>query len=388
MNEVQIIDGVRTPFAKGGRALAEVHPADLLAVALSALIERTGIDPNLIGQVVGGCVDQVGEQALNVTRTAWLVADFPEAVGVTTVDSQCGSSQQALTLAAALVGSGTVDLAIACGVESMTRVPGLSNLAGLAEPVPPSYYTRYGEFTLQFEGAERIATRWGITRRDCDEFGLSSQQRAADAWAAGRFDRQITPVPAHLLGPGAANADFARDEGLRPTTLDGLAALNPVHRTDGVVTAGTSSQISDGASAVLVASPEAAARARLRAKASIVDQLLVGSDPILMLTGPIPATRELLARNSLTIADIDLFEINEAFAPVVLAWERELKPDMDRVNPDGGAIALGHPLGATGTGLITKAIHRLEEADKKLALVTICCGGGLGTGTLLRRAAA
>jgi acetyl-CoA C-acetyltransferase len=385
MREVLVVDAVRTPYGKRAGALAGVHPADLLGITLRTLLERNAVDPTEVGQVVGGCVDQVREQAMNVTRTAWLVAGLPEEVAATTVDSQCGSSQQALTLAAALVASETVDIAVACGVESMTRVPILCNLDGPGEPAPPSYYDRYGEFVMQFEASERIARKWGITREDTDALGLLSQERAARAWDDGRFDNQIVGVPGSLLGPEAGSTPFSRDQGLRPTTRAGLASLRPLHGDDGVHTAGTASQISDGASAVLLASPAAAARLGLRPKASIVDSLLVGSDPLLMLTGPIPATRTLLERNGMGIGDIDVVEINEAFASVVLAWERELKPDMSRVNPNGGAMAMGHPVGATGTGLIAKAVHELDRSDGEHALVTVCCGGGLATGTLLRR---
>jgi acetyl-CoA C-acetyltransferase len=374
MSEVVIVEAVRTPFGKRGGALAEVHPADLLATVLRAVVDRAGIDPGSVGQVVGGCIDQVGEQAMNVTRTGWLVAGFPEHVAQTTIDSQCGSSQQALTLAAGLVGSGIVDVAIACGVESMTRVPMLCTLDGPGHPAPPSYHDRYGEFVLQQESGERIARKWGISRAETDALGLESQRRAQRAWAEGRFESQIAPVGA-----------VERDQGLRETSADALTALKPVHPDGGVHTAGSASQITDGASAVLITTAERAAELGLRVRARIVDSVLVGSDPILMLTGPIPATQALLERNDMRIDDIDVIEINEAFASVVLAWQREIKADMDRVNPNGGAIALGHPLGATGTALITKAVHELERTGGRHALVTICCGGGLGTGTLIER---
>jgi len=372
--DVVVIDAVRTPIGKRDGGLSGVHPADLLAHVQRAVIERTGIDPADVGQVVGGCVGQVGEQTLNIARTAWLTAGLPVPVAATTVDAQCGSSQQATSLAAGLVASGVVDVAMGCGVESMSRIPMGSSMDGShGNPVPPSYEERF-EWTTQFEGAERIADRWGITRKDADEFGLLSQQRAHQAWAERRFDTQIV-----------AYDGVERDEGLRETSLEALAKLKPVARPDGVHTAGSSSQISDGASAVLIASAEWAAKAGLTPKARVVDMCLVGSDPVLMLTGPIDATRTLLERNGMTLSDIDLVEINEAFASVVLAWERELGADMDKVNPNGGAIALGHPLGATGGALIAKAVHELERTDKQTALVTMCCGGGLGTGMLLER---
>jgi acetyl-CoA C-acetyltransferase len=386
MSEAVVVDAVRTPIGRRNGALSGVHPAELLAGVLRELVDRTGIDPSDVGQVVGGCVGQVGEQALNIARTAWLSAGLPISVAATTVDAQCGSSQQATALATALVSSGVVDVAIGCGTEAMSRVPmGSSTRDGLGRPLPESYTDRY-EPTTQFEGAERIAEQWGITRQDTDEFGRLSQERAHAAWSRGHFDGQIVAVDAPV--PGSENGErqrVERDEGLRETSLEALAKLKPVARPDGIHTAGTSSQISDGASAVLVAKPERAAELGLSPKARIVDTCLVGSDPVLMLTGPIEATRALLKRNGMALEDIDLVEINEAFASVVLAWQRELAPDMDRVNPNGGAIALGHPLGATGGVLIAKAVHELERADLQTALVTMCCGGGLGTGMILER---
>jgi acetyl-CoA C-acetyltransferase len=391
MAEVVIVDAVRTPVGKRNGGLAGVHSADLLGTALTALFQRTGVDPAEIGQVVGGCVSQVGEQSFNITRTAWLSAGFPMTTAATTVDTQCGSSQQAANLAASLVASGVVDAAVACGVESMTRIPIGSNSSkklGLGVPIPKSYFPRY-EFTSQFEGAERIAEKWGITRDDTDAFGLRSQQLAAQAWNEGRFDTQITSVEAPVLdaegNPTGDTKQVTRDEGLRDTTLEGLAALKPVARPDGVHTAGSSSQISDGAAAILLTTPERAAQLGLTPKARVVAQCLVGVDPVLMLTGPIDATNLLLERTGLGIDDIDLFEINEAFASVVLAWEREVKSDPDRVNPNGGAIALGHPLGGTGVVLITKALHELERSQGRRALISMCCGGGLGTGTVIER---
>ena len=391
MTDVVIIDAVRTPNGRRNGGLSTVHPADLLATVLSELVTRTGIDPAVVGQVVGGCVSQVGEQSFDITRTAWLTAGLPQTVAATTVDTQCGSSQQATNLATALVAGGVVDVAIACGVESMSRIPigaNSSKKLGLGVPIPKSYFSTY-EFTSQFEGAERIAERWGVTRTDCDEFGLRSQQLAAAAWEQGRFDGQVVAVDAPDVDedgtPTGTTHSVTRDEGLRETTLEKLATLKPVAREDGVHTAGSASQISDGAAAVLLMRAETAAELGLSARAAVVDTCLVGVDPVLMLTGPIDATRHLLGRTGMTIDDIDTFEINEAFASVVLAWAREVGADLDRTNPNGGAIALGHPLGATGAFLLTKALNELERSDGTNALISMCCGGGLGTGTILRR---
>jgi acetyl-CoA C-acetyltransferase len=389
--DVVIVEAVRTPVGRRNGGLAAVHPADLVGHALTSLIDRTGIDPGSVGQVVTGCVSQVGEQSYNMGRTAWLAAGLPLSVANTTVDTQCGSSQQAFDLATALVASRTVDVAIAAGVESMSRIPIGSNSSkalGLGRPIPDTYFKRY-EFTSQFEGAERIADKWGITRADTDAFGLQSQQRAAQAWAEGRFDGQIVPVNAPVLDangkPTGDTRTITRDEGLRETSLEALAALKPVARPNGVHTAGSSSQISDGAAAILVATPERAAALGLTPKARVVDHCLVGVDPVFMLTGPIDATNRLLDRTGLGIGDFDVFEINEAFASVVLAWQAEVKADPAATNPNGGAIALGHPLGGTGVVLLTKALYELERINGRRALVSMCCGGGLGTGTILER---
>jgi acetyl-CoA C-acetyltransferase len=373
-NDVVIVEAVRSPLGKRNGGLAETHPADLLATVQRAAIDRAQIDPARVGQVIGGCVSQVGEQTFNIARTAWLSAGLPLEVAATTVDSQCGSSQQATNLAASMVRAGVVDVALACGVESMSRVPlGATVRNDFGRPNPPSYREHY-ELTSQFEGAERIADKWAITRDDCDRFGLESQTRAQRAWSEQRFEREVVPV-----------AGIARDEGLRETSLEALAKLKPVAREDGVHTAGSSSQITDGAAAVLVTSAATARELGLRARARIVDQCLVGVDPVLMLTGPIDATRRMIDRTGLGIDAFDVIEINEAFASVVLAWEKELSPDMAKVNPNGGAIALGHPVGATGARLVTTALHELERTDTRYALVTMCCGGGLGTGTVLER---
>ena len=391
MSNVVIVDAVRTPIGRRGGGLSSVHPGDLLATAQKALIERSGIDPAAVGQVVGGCVSQVGEQAFNITRTAWLSAGLPLTTAATTVDTQCGSSQQATNLASSLVGSGVVDIAIACGVEVMSRIPiGSSGRKdfGLGIPIPKSYFPRY-EMTSQFEGAERIADKWGITREDTDRFGLASQQRAARAWAEDRFAGQYVEVDAPDVDeegkPTGTTHRVGRDEGIRETSLEKLATLKPVARENGVHTAGNSSQISDGASAVLMMTEERASALGLTPKARIVDTCLVGVDPVLMLTGPIDATQRLLDRNNVSIDDIDTFEINEAFASVVLAWAKELGADLEKTNPNGGAIALGHPLGATGGFLVTKALYELERTGGRYGIVSMCCGGGLGTGTLIER---
>ncbi len=391
MTDVVIVEAVRTPIGRRNGGLSTVHPADLLSTALVELSDRSGVDPAAVGQVVTGCVSQVGEQSFNIGRTAWLSAGLPLTTAATPVDTQCGSSQQATNVATSLVGSGVVDVAVACGVELMSRVPIGSNSSrklGLGVPIPKTYFGHY-EFTSQFEGAERIADKWGITRADTDAFGLASQQRAAQAWAEGRFDTQVTAVDAPDVdeegSPTGTTHRVERDEGLRDTTAEALANLKPVARPEGVHTAGNSSQISDGAAAVLLMTAERASGLGLTPRARVVDTCLVGVDPVLMLTGPIDATQRLLDRTGMAIGDIDLFEINEAFASVVLAWQREVGADPERTNPNGGAIALGHPLGATGAFLMTKAVHELERADLQTALVSMCCGGGLGTGTIIER---
>src|SRR3984893_8130057 len=380
MEQVLVVDAVRTPLGRRDGALSSVHPARLLAGVLSELLRRTGVDGGQVQQVIAGCVSQVGEQSFNIGRTAWLSAGLPEQVGASTVDAQCGSSQQAFTLAAGLVRSGLADVVVACGVESMSRIPIGSNFKkelGFGRPVPPEYLERY-RFLNQYQAAEAIASKWQVTRERADEFGLLSQQRARTAWAEGRFGEQIVAVEAE-------NAALARDEGLRETSLEALSRLQPVI-PEGIHTAGTASQISDGAAAVLVSSERWGSEHRLLPKACVVDSMLIGVDPVTMLTGPHEVTPELLRRNHLAMSDIDLIEINEAFASIVLSWADEVDADLSRVNPNGGAIALGHPLGATGAVLITKAVHELKRTGGRYALVTMCCGGGLGTGTLLERA--
>jgi acetyl-CoA C-acetyltransferase len=390
MADVVIVEAVRSPVGRRNGGLATMHSIDLLAAVQREVIERSGIDPLEVGQVVGGCVGQVGMQTGNVTRTAWLNAGLPIEVAATTVDTQCGSSQQATNLAYALVASGVVDAAVACGIEIMSKVRMGSTVPkdpDVGKPINKNYW-KHHEFTSQFEGAERIADKWGITREQCDSFGLQSQDRAAAAWAEGRYDTQIVGVDAPVLGEDGkptGTQRITRDEGLRETTLVGLAALKPTGRPEGVHTAGSSSQISDGAGALLLMNADKAERLGLRPLARIVATCLAGSDPVLMLTGPIPATQQLLAKSGLTIDDIDVVEINEAFASVVLAWQIETGADPAKVNPNGGAIALGHPLGATGSVLLTKALHELIRTGGRYGLVTMCCGGGIGTGTIIER---
>jgi acetyl-CoA C-acetyltransferase len=380
MEQVLVIDAVRTPLARRNGGISGIHPARLLAGVLNELLRRSGVDGGAVQQVIAGCVGQVGEQSFNIGRTAWLTAGLPETVAASTVDAQCGSSQQAFTLAAGLVRGELVDVVVACGVESMSRIPigaSYKKELGLGRPIPPEYLERYG-FLNQFQAAETIAKKWGVTRERADAFGLLSQQRAAVAWAEGRFSEQIVPVDGEA-------AVVTKDEGLRETTLEALSQLQPVV-PDGIHTAGTASQISDGASAVLIVSERWASEHRLTPKARVVDSMLIGVDPVTMLTGPHEVTPQLLRRSDLTMNDIDVVEINEAFASIVLSWADVVDADMSKVNPNGGAIALGHPLGATGTVLITKAVHELERTSGRYGLVTMCCGGGLGTGTLLERA--
>jgi len=391
MNDVVIVEAVRSPVGRRNGGLSTSHSVDLLGTVQKALFERSGVDPSEVGQVVGGCVGQVGMQSMNVTRTAWLSAGLPLSAPATTVDAQCGSSQQATNLAYALVASGTVDVAVGCGVELMSRVGFGATTPkdpDSGRPINRNYFDHF-EFTSQFEGSERIADQWGISRTDTDTFGVMSQERAARAWDEDRFGTQIIPVEVPAIGEDGEISEetvmISKDEGLRETTMESLAALKPTGRKDGVHTAGTSSQISDGAGALLLMTSNKAAELGVTPLARIIDTCLVGSDPELMLTGPIGATQKLLEENGMTIDDIDVVEINEAFASVVLAWEKELSPDMDRVNPNGGAIALGHPLGGTGSILTTKAVHELHRSGGEHALVTMCCGGGLGTGTLIQK---
>ncbi|MFI0452522.1 steroid 3-ketoacyl-CoA thiolase [Actinomadura sp. 6N118] len=381
-----IVEAVRTPLGKRNGWLAGLKAQAVLAHAMSSLLDRAGTDPAEVEQVFAGCVTQAGEQGGHVGRYAWLYAGLPWQTGVTTIDAQCGSAQQAVHLAAAQIAAGAVDVAIGCGVEVMSRSPLGSNVLP-AKPRPDDWSI---DMPNQFEAAERIAQRRGLTRDDLDAFGARSQQLAAKAWADGRFEREIAPIDAPVLDaegtPTGETRTVTRDQGLRETTTEGLAKLKAVMGENGLHTAGTSSQISDGAAAVLVMSEEKAAELGLRPRARIRAQALVGSEPYYHLDGPIQSTERVLARAGMTMNDIDITEINEAFASVVLSWASIHKPDMDRVNVNGGAIALGHPVGATGARLITTALHELERRDAGTALVTMCCGGALSTATILERA--
>jgi len=382
-----IVDAIRTPLGRRNGMLREWHPVDLAARTLEALVERTGIDPAIVDDVVMGCVMQVGEQAANVARCAVLAAGWPEEVPGTTIDRQCGSSQQAAHFAAQGVIAGAYDVVVAAGVEVMTRVPmGASFADGkYGWPFGPAVGARYadqGGLVPQGISAELVADRWDLTRDDLDAFGVRSQQYAARATAEGRFDREILPVT------GADGTAVTRDEGLRETTMESLRQLKPSFRTEeegGRVTAGNSSQITDGAAALLIMSEDKATAVGLTPRARFVDFALAGADPRLMLTAPIPATRKVLDRAGMAIDDIDLVEINEAFASVVLAWERELHPDMDRVNVNGGAIALGHPLGCSGARLMTTLVNELERTGGRFGLQTMCEGGGMANATIIER---
>ena len=379
MREVVIVEAVRTPIGRRNGALKDVHPVVLAAMALRELMQRAKVDPALVEDVVMGCVSQVGEQSINIARNAVLQAGFPIEVPATTVDRQCGSGQQAIHFAANLIAAGVCDITIGAGVENMSRLPIGSSTATGGHPFPPSLLEMY-PLTHQGISAEMIAAKWEIPREELDEYSLHSHQLAAAATDGGYFDREIMSVS---LADGSS---FTRDEGIRrDSTLEKLAALQPSFKPDGVITAGNSSQISDGAAAVLLMTPEKASELGLRPRARIVAQKVVGVDPVMMLTGPIPATRQVLAKAGLTLDEIDLFEVNEAFAPVVLAWKRELQPDMERVNVNGGAIALGHPLGCSGTRLMTTLLHELERRGARYGLQTMCCGGGLGTATIIER---
>jgi acetyl-CoA acyltransferase len=382
--EVVIVEAVRTPIGRGHEEKGyykDTHPSNLLSKTYSELIDRAGIDPAEVEDVVCGCVQQFGEQAFNIGRNAWLEAGLPMETPATTIDRQCGSAQQAINFAAALVASGVHDVAIGGGVEHMGRISFADGLAVQQEhgmAFTPELMERYN-LVPQGISAEMIADKWEIPRSELDEIGVRSHQLAAKATEEGRFDREIVPI--------SVNGDtYTQDQGIRPdTNIEALSQLKPAFKEDGKITAGNSSQVSDGAAAVLVTTREKAEALGLTPRARIVDQTAVGVDPVIMLTGPIPATKRLLERNGMTIDDIDLFEVNEAFASVLAAWRRELEPDMDRVNVNGGAIALGHPLGSTGARLMTTLLHELERSDKETGLVAMCCGGGLGTGTIIQR---
>jgi acetyl-CoA acyltransferase len=383
--EPVIVGAVRTPVGRRNGGLAGVHAVDLGAAALRALVDRCGVDPERVDDVIMGCVSQIGEQAVNVARNAWLAAGLPEEVPATTIDRQCGSSQQAVQFAAQGIMAGGYDLVVAGGVEHMTRVPMGSTMEGPGVPFGPTMHARYqGRLVPQGISAELIAEKWGLTREEQDAFSLRSHQRAAAAQDAGRFDRQLVPV--EVPGPHGAATWVRADEGVRrDTSMEKLAGLKPAFRPDGQVTAGNSSQISDGAAALLLASRATAERLGLRPQARFVSFALAGVDPVLMLTGVIPATERVLQRAGLRLGDVDVVEINEAFASVVLAWGREVEPDWERVNPNGGAIALGHPLGASGARIMTDLVAELARRDGRYGLQVMCEGGGMANATLLER---
>ena len=382
--EVVIVEAVRTPIGRGHEEKGyykDVHASTLLAKTYAELLDRAGIEASEVEDVVAGCVQQFGEQGINIGRNAWLEAGLPIETPATTVDRQCGSAQQAVNFAAALVASGVHDVVIGGGVEHMGHISFADSAAVMQEhglAFSPALLERYN-LVPQGLSAEMIAEQWEIPRSELDELGMRSQQLAARATEEGRFEREIFPFQ--------VNGDtHTTDQGIRPdTNLEALSQLKTVFKENGTITAGNSSQISDGAAAVLLMTREKADELGLKPRARIVDQTTVGVDPVIMLTGPIPATRKLLERNAMKIDDFDLIEINEAFASVVAAWRRELDPDMDKVNVNGGAIALGHPLGSSGARLVTTLLHELERSDKQLGLVTMCCGGGLGTGTIIER---
>jgi acetyl-CoA C-acetyltransferase len=392
MIDTVIVDAARTPVGRKMGKLAGAHPTDTLGHVIMRMLERQNLTSSQVDQVVGGCINKLAAQGMNVTRTAWLAHGGDVGTPCITIDSQCGSSQEASTLAHSIIAAGHADVVVACGVENMSRLPIGSDALGrepsMGKPVSKSYFAHH-EFTSQFEGSERVAEKYGITRADTDGFGLQSQERAARAIAEGRFDGQIIPIEAPEVDQNfdktGNTLTVTTDEVPRDTSLAALAELKPVARENGVHTAGTSSQIADGAAAVLMMSADKAAELGLAPLARIRATALVGCDPVLMLEGPIPATEKLLADTGLGIDDIDVFEVNEAFASVVLAWAKTVGADMEKVNPNGGAISLGHPLGATGCFLITKAVHELKRSGGQYGLISMCCGGGLGTGTLIER---
>ncbi|HEY7605695.1 MAG TPA: thiolase family protein [Actinomycetes bacterium] len=397
--EPVIVGAVRTPVGRRNGGLAGVHAVDLGAVALRALIDRGGVDPGLVDDVIMGCVSQIGEQSVNVARNAWLAAGLPEEVPATTIDRQCGSSQQAVQFAAQGIMAGSYQLVVAGGVEHMTRVPMGSTMTGPGVPFGPAMHDRYqGRLVPQGISAELITEKWGLTREEQDAFALRSHRRAAAAQDAGRFDRQLVPVEVPAGGgpggsgeppgwsPGGSGGWVRADEGVRrDTSMEKLAGLKPAFRPDGQVTAGNSSQISDGAAALLLASRAMAERLGLRPLARFAGFALAGVDPVLMLTGVIPATEKVLGQTGLGVDDLDVIEINEAFASVVLAWGREVEPDWERVNPNGGAIALGHPLGASGARIMTDLVAELERSGGRYGLQVMCEGGGMANATVLER---
>ena len=386
MGNPVIVAAARTPIGKRGGVLAGLHPAEILGAAQAGLLDRAGLDPADVEQVAGGCVTQAGEQSSNVTRTAWLHAGLPYQTGCLTLDAQCGSAQQAVHVVAGLIAAGAITAGLACGVEAMSRVPlGANRGTDVGTPRPASWDI---DLPNQFVAAERIAQRRGLTRADLDEFGLRSQTRAARAWSQGWFEREVLPVKAPVLdGDGKPTGETRvvdRDQGLRETSAEALARLRPV-LDGGLHTAGTSSQISDGAAAVLLLDADRAGQLGLRPRARILAQCLIGAEPYYHLDGPVAATERVLASAGMAIGDIDLFEVNEAFASVVLSWQRVHQPDPERVNVNGGAIALGHPVGSTGARLITSALHELERRNAAVALVTMCAGGAMSTATIIER---
>jgi acetyl-CoA acetyltransferase family protein len=382
--EVVIVEAVRTPVGRGHEQKGyyrDVHPSNLLSRTYAELVNRAGVEPAQVEDVIAGCVQQFGEQGFNIGRNAWLEAGLPVETPATTIDRQCGSAQQAVNFAAAQIGAGVLDCAIGSGVEHMGHISFADGAQVMSEHGAGFSAQLLERYNLIPQGlsAEMIADQWEIPRSELDELAVRSHRLAAQATEEGRFEREMVAFQ--------VNGDtHMTDQGIRPNTdLETLAALKPVFKEDGKITAANSSQVSDGAAALLLMERRRAEALGLEPRARIVDQVTVGVDPVIMLTGPIPATRKLLERNHMLIGDIDLFEVNEAFAPVVAAWQRELEPDMDRVNVNGGAMAIGHPLGSTGARLLTTLLHELERSDKNVGLVTMCCGGGIGTGTLIER---
>jgi acetyl-CoA C-acetyltransferase len=383
-----IVEAVRTPIGRRNGWLSGLKAVEILRHAQRTVIERAGIEPGQVQEIIGGCVTQAGEQGSNVTRNAWLSTGLDYEVACTTVDSQCGSAQQANHLVAGLIAAGGMDVGIACGVEAMSRVPLGANVMNGPGFYKTDDYPWDDPPNGQFGAAQRIAENRGLSREDLDEWGFLSQQKARIAWDEGRFEREVAPIEAPVIGddrePTGETRTISRDQGLRETTKEGLAKLKPVI-DDQLITAGNSSQISDGAAAVLWMDEDKAKELGLRPRARLLHQLVTGSDPYYLLDGPVLATQKMLDRSGMSMADFDLFEVNEAFASVVLSWAQVHKPDLDRVNVNGGAIALGHPVGSTGSRLITTSLHELERTDRELALISMCCGGSLGTASILQR---
>ncbi|KEI72624.1 steroid 3-ketoacyl-CoA thiolase [Endozoicomonas elysicola] len=390
MAEAVIVEALRTPIARGKPVVGDLHgfhATELLALSMRAVVEKAGLEYDDVEQLIGGCVTQAGEQAGNITRNAWLSMGNTWGAGATTIDAQCGSAQQANHLISSLVRGGSIDVGVACGVEAMSRVGlGMNVYNGPGFFLPRNW--PWDSTPDQFASAERIAANRGITRQEADEFALRSQQRAKAAWEAGYFDREVFSVDAPAFGedgkPNGETRKVSRDQGFRDTTMESLGNLKAVAE-GGIHTPGNSSQISDGSAAILWMSKEEALARGLKPRARILTDVVVGTDPYYLLDGPVDATKALLKKSGMSLSDIDLFEVNEAFAAVVLSWARVYEPDMDKVNVNGGAIALGHPVGSTGTRLIVSALHELERTDKNTALITMCCGASVGTGTIIER---